>query len=180
MISFCVDHPIARHVDKTIGETAKIVGAYLSLSAVAAFLVRDPNSRPEKLELTKAIVMSPVVEQVFHGVLLGGIALAQKGWNHGGALTLEQEKTQQLFRVCISALLLASLHLLDPQKNVASAVAQFAYRFAGFVSYGYLTEKCQTLSVPILAHGIHNALFLRAKTSALDIYDIAIFLLAIR
>lgn len=146
-------------------EIVKIVAAKIFLDYLGKRLLNDASKMSPR-EVFIITVFAPVIEEIiFRGALLRGIHVMQKGWNHvqGHELSEEEERTQQTFRVHLSALIFAAAHLLNPHKNVASALVQFTWTYFGGVTYGYLSEKYRTLSVNILAHGFNNSLAVAAR-----------------
>ncbi len=112
------------------------------------------------------LVEVPLLEEItFRGLLLPGIHLLQKGWNRfilKRELTEQEERIQRLFRIHLAAFVFAGVHYFDGihgplPKGILLGITLLPY-LAG-VLYGHLTEKFHTLSLSLLAHGIHNFLF---------------------
>lgn len=155
-------------------EAVKIVTAGLFLN----YLTREVLNAKNSLAVSM-IIMAPICEEiVFRGIIQRGIALCQKAWCHysgKGELKDEDKKVQQLFRVQISALLFASLHLFLPHQNYLFKFLQFGWTYLLGVTYGYLSEKYATLSITMVAHGVNNALLFSSFSGT----DKALKLLAI-
>lgn len=132
-------------------EAIKIVAVTCFLSLLAIKFV-TPNSHLSRKVIYRIVVESPVVEEIiFRGFFLRGLRLLQEMANWSS-----NKQTEQFYRVHITALLFGLTHSLPLQ-------AAFAYE--GGVGYGYLTEKYETLSVTILAHGINNFIGVKFVTS---------------
>lgn len=143
-------------------EAARVVAATLFLEIAGQKYLVDQNPKVSQKEIYNTTVIAPLVEEIlFRGVLLNGIRLLQKGWNYltfADKLTDEDRKVEQIFRVHLSALIFATLHLFNPHKHIAGALIQFTWSYLGGMTYAYLSEKYHTLSVNILVHGINNTL----------------------
>jgi hypothetical protein len=157
-----IHHPVSQLAFRMVVEVVKIVAAKMFLEFLGKHFLNQVASKITPREVRFATVFAPVVEEIiFRGILLRGIQLMQKAWNwnyYRDDLTNEEEAAQQKFRVRASALIFAAAHLMNPHKNIHSALIQFTWAFIGGISYGYLSEKYKTLSVGILAHGLNNSL----------------------
>lgn len=140
---------------KTVAEVIKIFAATLFLSiAWACAYVNQPAAIKERALL--AIVAAPLIEEIlFRGILQKTIHLIQH-------LTLKKNPTemekihQKTFRVQLSSLLFGAAHLTNEGNSPLGRGIQCTWSYFGGVSYGYLSEKYQTLSMSILAHGLNN------------------------
>lgn len=160
-VDFVVHHRAVQVVSTVTVEMIKIIAAKIILEFVGKKFLHDKNSTMTDREIYATTVFAPVAEEIiFRGILLQGIYLAQRGWNHYFDLKLtdEDRKAQQVFRIRLSALIFAAAHLTNPHKSSVSALIQFTWTYFGGITYGYLTEKYQTLSVSILVHGVNNSL----------------------
>lgn len=120
---------------------------------------------------TPIIIYPPIVEECLYRVyryIFTGMSQILSGAhsfkNLGDADELA--KAQCFFRIHFAALIFAAAHLLNPHPNKVSALTQFLGAFIGGLSYGYLTEKYQSLAPAILSHGINNCL-----ANACEIYS---------
>lgn len=108
------------------------------------------------------IVVAPIFEEtICRGLIQRGIGFTQITWHYycgKEELTSEDLKTQQIFRIRLTSLLFASMHLVVPHPNYYYKAVQIGWTFMIGLTYGHLTEKYSTLSVPMIAHGINNAL----------------------
>jgi membrane protease YdiL (CAAX protease family) len=175
-----IHHPVSQLAFRMVVEVVKIVAAKVFLEFLGKqFLNQVAKITPREIHIMT--VFAPVVEEIiFRGVLLRGIQLTQKAWNwndNRNDLTDEEEATQLKFRVRASALIFAAAHLMNPHKNIYSALIQFTWTFIGGLTYGYLSEKYKTLSVGILAHGLNNSLAVAA--SIYPAHLVPAFLLAV-
>ncbi|MFI5344504.1 MAG: CPBP family intramembrane glutamic endopeptidase [Chlamydiales bacterium] len=138
-------------------EAVKIVTAGLFLN----YLTKEILNTKDGVAVSM-IIIAPIFEEIiFRGMIQKGIALCQKTWHHfRGKSEIKDEdvKAQQQFRIQISALLFASLHLFLPHQNNLIKFLQFGWTYLLGVTYGYLSEKYSTLSISMVAHGLNNAL----------------------
>lgn len=192
-----VGEVLKEYVGEVLKETVKLVAATCFLDILSASLAKGTSQQTTKL-IYLAVVLAPITEEsLFRGILLKTIHTIQNLYNH---LILEREPTvkemesQQKFRVHFSAFIFGAVHLLNPHKNIVTAITQFAEAYLTGVSFAYMSEKYHTLSITILTHGIHNALcipmqsltsfeyYLNAKTAffmtTLVIYEIGVYLFA--
>lgn len=159
------NHPVVRHVFTGLVEVIKIIAAKLFLEFLGRrYLLQVPAGQiKEHLRLVhNATVFAPIAEEIFFRLfVMKGIHLMQAYWNRykNDEVTEEAAMWQKTFRVELSALIFAAAHLTN-HKHTADALFQCTWSYFGGVTYGYLTEKYQTLSVSILAHGFNNSLAL--------------------
>ncbi len=126
-------------------------------------------------QILLTVVVVPILEEIiFRGVVLRAIQLCQKA-----LINEEEERTQRVFRVHLSALIFAAAHLGNPHENVSSALIQFTWAYIAGVTFGYVSEKYQTLSISILAHGLHNGLFVAATSGLYSANSNPIFIVAL-
>ena len=149
-------HPITQLAFQFAIEVVKIVAAKMFLEFLGKRFLNE-TSKMKPREVFIITVFAPVVEEIlFRGILLRSIHAMQKVLNNQNGLT--EEAPQQKFRVHLSAFIFAAAHLTNPHKTMTSALMQFTWTYFGGLSYGYLSEKYNTLSVSILAHGFNNFL----------------------
>jgi membrane protease YdiL (CAAX protease family) len=157
-----IDHPVTRYGFMIVAEVVKIVAAKMFLEFLSRRLWNHSSKLPFR-NVYIAVVFAPVVEEIiFRGILLRGIHLIQKVFRKvclsGGAISEQTRKTDQIFRVHLAALIFAGSHLLNPHRNAVSAGIQFCWTYIGGVTYGYLSEKYQSLAPGMIVHGINNSL----------------------
>jgi hypothetical protein len=142
-------------------EIIKVVAARIFLELLSRCLAVGRSEFLAK-EINLGVVKAPVIEEVlFRGCLVPCIYFTQRIYNRimkKPKLTATDQRIQQIFRVHLSAFIFAIAHLLNPHATVASALIQVGAAYTAGVSYAYIYEKYQTLSITMLAHGIHNAL----------------------
>jgi membrane protease YdiL (CAAX protease family) len=157
--------PIFNQACQVVAEVVKVIAARLFLVFLGKrFLNEASKVTPHQVYLIT--VFGPVIEEiVFRGFLLQGIHMVQKGWHYirHDTPSNEDEKTEQKIRIHLSTFVFAALHLTNLHKSAAGALIQFTWSYFGGVAYGYLSEKYQTLSVSILAHGFNNSLAIAAQ-----------------
>lgn len=165
-------------VSAVVVEMVKIIAAKAFLELLTKKFLSDVNSKVTP-RIYNVVILAPVLEEIFfRGMLLPGIHLAQKGWNYlrGNELTDEELETQQVFRVHLSATIFGAVHLFNPHETVSAAIHQFGWTYFLGISWGYMSEKYQTISVCILSHGFNNALVI--GRDALPIHYAPLFNLA--
>ena len=150
-------HPITQLAFRFAIEVVKIVAAKIFLEFLGKRFLNE-TSKMKPREVFIITVFAPVFEEIlFRGILLRSIHAMQKVSNNQNGLT-EEEAAQQKHRIHLSAFIFAAAHLTNPHKTMTSALMQFTWTYLGGLSYGYLSEKYNTLSVSILAHGFNNSL----------------------
>ena len=156
-----IHHRVCQIAFRVVAEIVKIVAAKMFLEFTCRrFLSENSKYSSQKILLT--VVTIPILEEIiFGGFILRPIYMMQKD-----AVSEEEKLNQRVFRVHLSALIFAAAHLSNPHENVKSALIQFTWAYAAGVTFGYVSEKYQTLSVSILVHGIHNGIYV-AVTSGL-------------
>lgn len=133
-------------------ETIKIVAAMGFLTLLATTI--KPTSKISSKYIVRAIIEAPFDEEIFfRGLLLRGIRLFQKS-----PASDEEKAAQQTLRVRVSAFVFGLAHFQGGPLQILSASL-------GGLSYGYLSEKYETLSMGIVAHGINNFIALKAATA---------------
>lgn len=131
MIESCINHPVVCWSGKAIAETAKIAGAVVILGVVAGRLIKDPAKISRPVFIVQAVILAPLIEEVlFRGVVLKGIGLFQKGWSYMRGAVLD-ENAKKKFRVHLTALGFAALHLANPHRSLFSASVQFVLSYIG-------------------------------------------------
>ena len=160
-----------------IAEMVKIIAAKVFLEFLSRRYLNNISSEYPVKQIYLITIFAPIAEEIlFRGILLQGIHLTQICWHYlgGSELTEEDLTSQQVFRVHLSAIIFGAAHLMNPHQNAISALTQFTWSYFGGVAYGYLSEKYETLSVSILAHGMNNTLAVAG-----GVYGSPIFLLAV-
>lgn len=155
-----INHPISRFVRGTAVELIKIVAAKIFLECVLEKALSQAKM-PVKAAWTIAVAAPVIEEIIFRGAVQRGIGLAQKGWNYyviQRELTQEELAVQRTWRVQISAIVFAAVHLTNFHPTKVSKLVQFTWCYLGGVAYGYLSDRYKSLSVSILAHGFNNML----------------------
>ena len=153
-------------VDYTVAiATSKPVKEIISLVAVGVFLHYTSNwlCRGQPLLSTDRIwymvVLAPVLEEyIFRGAMQRGIMILQGGadyFRNSNKKEFAEDITrkQQVYRIHFTAAVFGLAHL----SNGYTMIQCFSCYFVG-VGWGYLSEKYSSLALPILLHGIHNAL----------------------
>jgi membrane protease YdiL (CAAX protease family) len=155
-------HPICQIAYRVMLESIKMVAASHFLDILVERLKRKATHlalNSINVHIKILIVVAPLMEELmFRGVILQGVHLLQKTWNEyaGNQLTQEDEKSQQAFRVRLSAFSFAAAHLFTSKSKIAAAI-QFLLCYESGLQWGYISEKYQTLSVGFLSHGLNNA-----------------------
>lgn len=162
-------HPVIRFPIQATIELVKIVAATAFLELLSQALFKKGSySKQWKAPIFFITVTAPFVEEfIFRGIVLRGIHVLGKG---AKCVILRRELTEnevligQIVRIQISAILFAAVHLFNPYpRNVLIKQFVGAYVYGNLL--GYLSEKYQTLSVAILAHGMNNSLVI-----AMEVY----------
>lgn len=139
-----------------LSEVIKILAAGIFLQILATNFI-TPNSELSATAICTSVVIAPVVEEIFfRGVLLKFVYLCQRK-----PQTPEEEGKQRAYRIHSVAFIFGFLHWPLGEGPINAVLAYF-----GGVSYGWLAEKHQTLSLIIVAHGINNFLVMKALTSS--------------
>ncbi|MBA3720986.1 MAG: CPBP family intramembrane metalloprotease [Parachlamydiaceae bacterium] len=166
-INSFVCHPAVQTTKKLVyGATLEIVSVTASsifLKEVVAKRMLIPIAPDAmKAAIFTGVVLAPIVEEIlFRQLLQGFLHMLQKFKNRfiaKEAPNPQNLKAQEIFRVRVTAVLFGCVHLLNPHTHVIFAAIQFTSATLGGLCYGYLSEKYNTISLTILAHGMHNAL----------------------
>lgn len=143
---------------KDLAKEAILIGlAIKALKMVSDALCRQlphiSSITPE--EIWVPILFGSITEELlFRGAIQNTIGWIQKKWTSKVKLSEEDLKSQQVFRVHLTAILFGLYHLT----NNPLSIIQASLVYLPGTSYSYLKEKYNTLSITILAHGIHNAI----------------------
>jgi membrane protease YdiL (CAAX protease family) len=189
-----IDHPFIQATSTILIEVVKIVAAKIFLEFLSKRIsgwLSEISFLGHHLEVSSLVVTAPILEELFfRGFLLTAIHATQILYNRfisQRELTEEEELHQLTVRTHLSAFAFAAIHLTNPHETLASMLLQFGEAYVTGVSYAYLTEKYQTLSVTILAHGIHNALCIPIQMisckntpfflTALIVFEIGVYIL---
>src|SRR5580658_4073943 len=144
-----------------IVEIVKIVAATCFLTYISGSYL-SPTRRVTRLEIEEIVIIGPVLEEfLIRGLLQRGIGLGQKYWNEyvlKRELTSNEIKVQTLFRIQLSAIIFAALHLLNPHETRTNAMIQLTWSYIGGMVCGLTSEKYGTLSISIIAHGLNNGI----------------------
>lgn len=160
---------------------AKTAKELTSVAAVVIFINTLTKSLAQKQRLVpynriwSLVVFAPIAEELlFRGLIQRGIKLSQKlfNWviqsdilgqnlkkyfeNQGDEENLERR--EQVIRIHLTALIFGLAHLTNSHASILSSIYQVSQCYFGGVAYGFLSEKYQTLTLPILAHATGNAL----------------------
>lgn len=155
-------------------EIASIVVAIKCLNVTANVLLKQTPHTVQRFKIWESVVAVPFVEEIlFRFLLQGGIALGQNFKNRAWKPLNEEQmnpeslKTQQVFRIRLSAAVMAIMHarLLWEQSSlgmtgfqVAGMGVQMGMAYLAGSSLGYLKERYRTIAWGIFLHGINNAL----------------------
>lgn len=168
-------------------ETIKIVAATCFLVLLATQV--RPTSKLSTKHIAEAVIVAPLVEEIlFRGIFLRGIRLAQY-LVQKDPTSNEEKLAKQKFRVRFTGIAFGLAHFHGGLFQVTQAAL-------GGISYGYLSEKYETLSASMITHGIHNFIVLKAKSAltqtapsvlktcgyllCLIVYEIGVYRLATR
>lgn len=154
-------HPVSQYVKFAVIEAVKILAAKLFLEFLESQILSLKGSLIPKQKVYDTVVFAPLTEEILAtGFIQNGIRLIQGKCNGKKNLTQAEWKTQQAFRIHLTALIFASVHFLNPQKSMARMLLTFSWTYFGGLMRGYLSERYGTLSIGIILHGIHNSLTL--------------------
>lgn len=187
--------PAFKAISSAVAESVKIVAAVIFVELFNRKISRGLNGGLSDRQITIETIYIPLLEEfLFRGLLLKGIHWIQNEWHviqnerndsRKKILTNEDLKTQQVFRVHLSAFIFAAVHLTNSHATVFAALFQFTHAYILGVSYGYISEKYKTLSIGILQHGVNNSLAIAEQVFPLPCFlairmlDIASYALAI-
>lgn len=137
-------------------EVAKVAASLFVLIGVQKLFVQwEPTNI---LNLNLKNVYGPFLEEIiYRGYLQRGIEFIQHSYNtcwKKNHLTETEKKAQQIFRLRVSSFIFGISHIF----NSIPSIQQCITSGLGGMAYGYSSEKFQTLSLSILAHGINNTL----------------------
>lgn len=135
-----------------------LIAAASSLQAAAFILSRRIPSFYNRA-VYQSVVVAPIFEEtVMRGIFQPAIRLVQRRWN----LHPEDARTkriEQVVRIQLSALVFALTHLVkEGSFLMRMRIAGWAY--TGGLVYAHLSEKTNSLALPIFLHGLNNALAL--------------------
>ncbi|WP_213106135.1 CPBP family intramembrane glutamic endopeptidase [Candidatus Protochlamydia amoebophila] len=147
-------------INSAIVEMVKIIAVKILLEEVTKVLFSSKQLPGINARLIT--VVGPIVEEVFfRGMLQRGIGIIQAGWNRfviKRELSKQEIMSHSAWRIHVTAIIFGLAHVNNSHSNYVSMFFQITWCYMGGVSYGYLSEKYQTLSVSILAHSINNIL----------------------
>ncbi|WP_042281448.1 CPBP family intramembrane glutamic endopeptidase [Candidatus Protochlamydia sp. R18] len=147
-------------IDPVVAEMMKIIVVKILLEEVTKTLFSSKQLPGINVRLIT--VVGPAVEEFFfRGMLQRGIGITQAGWNRfviKRELSKQEIISQRAWRIHVTAIIFGVAHATNSHSNYANKFTQITWCYMGGVTYGYLSEKYQTLSVSILAHSINNIL----------------------
>lgn len=114
----------------------------------------------------------PLEQELIYRVMKKGFELMNISSHESAKELTEKEKReriQQIFRIHLSALIFAAVHLSNPHSTKGRALMQFVWTYFGGVTYGYLSEKYHSLAPGILAHGFNNSFSIAARIYSPDL-----------
>jgi membrane protease YdiL (CAAX protease family) len=160
----------SRIIYKAVTEVVAVVAATVFVNVMAqrilmslanhSMRVLTPMAETSVPQYIKAVVIvAPVMEEIlFRGICQSSIQLTQSFQNRFISLPSAADlEKQKILRIRCSALFFGLAHLYG-HTSAKSALIQCSVATLVGVAYGHLKEKYQTISIGILAHGIHNAL----------------------
>ncbi len=120
---------------------------------------------PSSAMALTAILVAPVFEEIiFRGILLTSVHHFQKTINlcredfWGHTLNAADHKSQEVFRVRLTAVIFGLAHAFNPHSSLALKALQISVATVGGLTYGYLKERKHSLVLPILGHSFSNAI----------------------
>lgn|GEM_PF-2683678 len=161
-----IHHAANQWVFRVLLEVIKVVAAKIFLNYLVKCLFNELGTQKASYRKIYAnVVFAPLIEEIiFRFFILKAIHLI----GYIASLPLldlddveedkvkQQEKRQEMIRVHLGAFIFAAAHLLNPHRDKIHALIQFSWSYLGGVTYGYLTERYDSLAPAILSHGLNN------------------------
>lgn len=180
-----IDHYIQPLIDSPLSELAysasieivKILAAVIFLDMAGRVFLKQSRKWTYG-KISEDIIVAPLLEEIFfRGLLQRGIQALQYVYHNEEEPMEEQKFFQQAFRVHTTALIFGLAHLLNGNDFKGSLI-QCSWSYIGGVIYGHLSEKYNTLSLAILAHGINNGMWVAQQQAPpqMSIYFFVAFL----
>lgn len=151
-----IANAVYQDVQGKVEEVAKVVAATALLSFAAYVLIA--SNPAYSIEILDVVVLTPVLEEIVFRTIIQEkiIHNIQRVLNYSyGSTTEEQLENQKVLRIRITGVLFGLAQLRHP--NQVKIVKCFFGILSG-ITYGYLSEKYETVAAPILAHGLNNGI----------------------
>lgn len=183
-----VNHPVPQNIyqfgKKVVVEVGSCTIVVLFLQTISNQLQQMTTNKQIRSHIFLAVMIAPIIEEILfrgivqHGIWGGQVVMNRVSvkWLGHEVPTSERLKAQEVFRVRVTAVLFGAVHIFN-HATLAPALIQFTIAGLAGLPLGYLTEKHQTLSLSILAHGLHNT-FVSLPQAAVNHLDEPLALVA--